>query len=93
MYRGALKAPRKEDKMTDREIVDKAKAFMDEEVIKVRKMRDWEFFKNIEDFREFKKNAQAWLCCTCMFTQEIVKGYSDELVSYADKCRDEINNL
>ena len=79
--------------MTDREIVDKAKAFMDEEVITVRRMRDWEFFKNIEDFREFKKSAQVWINSACMLTQKLVKGYGDELVAYADKCRDEINTL
>lgn len=79
--------------MTTKEIIEKAKAFMDNEVILVRKMRDMEFFNNNEDFRQYKKTAQAWVCCTCMFTQKIVEGYGAELVAYADKCLNEIENL
>ena len=79
--------------MADNKIVETAKAFMDNEVITVRKMRDNEFFKTNEDFRQYKKTAQAWVCCTCMFTQKLVKGYGAELVAYADKCREEIENL
>lgn len=79
--------------MTDIEIVEKAKAFMDKEVVDARKMRDWEWCKTPEDYRKYKKTAQAWVCSVCMFTQTLVKGYGDELVAYANKCRDEIEEL
>jgi len=79
--------------MTDREIVDKAKVFMDSEVTTVRKMRDWEFFKNNEDFRQHKKTKQAEIVGICMFAQDLVENCEDELIAYANKCREEIENL
>ena len=79
--------------MTDREIVDKAKVFMDSEVTTVRKMRDWEFFKNNEDFRQYKKTKQAEIVGICMFAQDLVEGCENELIAYANKCIKELWDL
>lgn len=83
--------------MTEKEqrlVTVKALRFMYEQVKYARKARDWEWCKTPEAFWNYKKNCQAWVCCTCMFAQQLLnKKYATIVYKFSNKCREQIENL
>lgn len=81
--------------MTDREIVDKAKEFMIKQVVTARRARDFEYpwIETTDDLFKYYKSCKDWISATAMFTQDITKGYNNEIYTFANNCVDEIKKL